>query len=121
MANEPLLRFEAQPAGRRARGDDHGARLDPLAFHIETERALGKIGFDHGSAQVLGPEGFSLALHVLHQLGTVDAIGETGEVLHQGGEGELATGVVAAHHQGLEIGPRGVDGGGVAGAARADD
>src|ERR1035438_9509440 len=62
-----------------------------------------------------------LQLHVLHQDGTVDAVREAREILHQGGEGKLPSGFVAGHYQGLQIGPGGVNGGRVAGASGTYD
>ena len=70
---------------------------------------------------ILGAEILRLLLHVLHQVGTVDAFGKAREILHQGGERELAAGFVAADHQRLQIGAGGVDGGRVSGAAGTDD
>ena len=47
--------------------------------------------------------------------------GKSGEILDQGGHRELAARLVAADHQGLQIGAGGVDGGRVSGAAGADN
>jgi len=46
---------------------------------------------------------------------------KAGEVLHLGGDRELAAGLVALQHQGLEVGAGGVERGGEAGGARAED
>ena len=47
--------------------------------------------------------------------------GKAGEILDQGGQGKLPAGLVAGDHQRLQIGARGVNGGGISGAAGADD
>jgi len=58
---------------------------------------------DDAGADLLG-----LRLHLLHQPGALDDVGEAGVVLHVGGDGQLAAGLVALQHQGLEVGPGGV-------------
>ncbi len=121
VADELLLVGQAQPAGGGAGSDDDGAGLDPLALDVEAEGAGGKVGVEHRAVQEFGAEILRLLLHVLHQVGAVDALRETGEIFHQGGEGELAAGLMPADHQGLEIGAGSVNGGGVTGAPGPDD
>ena len=121
MANECLLGFETQPARRSAGSDDHGARLDPIAFDVEAKGAAGKIGVEDGPVHVFGAEILRLLLHVLDQVRPVDAFRETGKVLHQGGEGKLSAGFMAAHDQRFQVGARGVDSGGIARASGTDD
>jgi hypothetical protein len=62
-----------------------------------------------------------LLLHVLDQLGPLDAFGPAGKVLHQCGDGELASGLVALQHERLQVGAGSVDGGGKSGAAGTQD
>ena len=69
----------------------------------------------------LGAEAHGLLLHVLDELGALDAFGPAGKVLDQRGDGELAAGLVAFEDERLEVGAGGVDGGGEAGAAGAED
>ena len=75
----------------------------------------------------LGAEAGGLLAEAHHQLGAHDALGEAGEVLDLGGEHELAAGLVAGADgspsmtSGREVGAGGVDGGGEAGGAGADD
>ena len=95
MADQLLLVFEAEPARGGAGGDDHRARLDPLAFDVEAEGTLREIGIDDGAVDVLGAEILRLLLHVLDQFRAVDAFGEAREILHQRGERELSAGFVA--------------------------
>ena len=59
---------------------------------------------------------------VVHQVGAHDAVGEAGEVLDVGGVHQRAAGGDRAlEHQRRQVGARGVDRGGVARRARADD
>ena len=111
-----LFGLEAQPAGGGARSDDDGAGLDPFAFDIEAEGVDGEIGVEDGAVEVLGAEVLGLLLHVLDEVGAIDAFGEAGEVFDECSEGKLAAGFVAADDEGFEIGAGGVDGGGIAGA-----
>ncbi len=69
----------------------------------------------------LGAEALGLLLHVFDEFGALDAIGPAGEVFDEGGDGKLATGLVAFKDEWLEVGAGGVDGGGKAGAAGAED
>ena len=71
---------------------------------------------DDPRADVLG-----LLLHLLHQPGALDDVGEARIVLDVGGDGELAAGLDALDQHRLQHGARGIDGGGVAGRAGADD
>ena len=59
--------------------------------------------------------------HVLNQLRTLDAFRPAGKVLDQGGDGELAAGLVAFKHKWFQVGAGRIDGGGKTGAARAED
>ena len=121
VADELLLVGEVEPARRRARGNDERAGFEPLVIHFEAEGALGKVGFDDRAVQVIGAEVLGLLLDVFHQHGAVDALGKSWEIFDQRGERELAAGLVSSDHEGFQIGSRGVDGGGVSGAAGADD
>ena len=60
---------------------------------------------------VFGAEVFGLAAHVFHQLRTVDALRETGEVLHQARERKLPSGFVSGNDERFQIGAGSVDGG----------
>ncbi len=121
MADQLLFVGQVQPARRRAGGDDQRAGLQPLVIHFEAERALGEIGFDDGAVQVFGAEVLGLLLDVFHQQRALDAVGKAGEIFDQRGERELAAGFVSGDDQRFQVGSRGIDGGGVSGAARADD
>ena len=62
-----------------------------------------------------------LRLHLLHQPGTLDRLGEARIILDIGGDGELAARLDALDEHGLKHGARRIDRGGVACGAGADD
>ena len=62
-----------------------------------------------------------LGLHLLHQPGALDDVGEARVVFDVGGDHELTAGLHAGHQDGRQVGARGIDRGGVAGGAGADD
>ena len=62
-----------------------------------------------------------LHAHSLDQLRTEDALRKTGEIFYHGGQGQLAAGLIAIDYQRLEIGSRGIDRGGQAGAPAPDN
>ena len=82
---------------------------------------LREIGFEDRAVHILGAEMLRLLLHVLDEIRPVDAFGKAGEILDQRGDGKLAAGLMSADDQRLQIGPGGIDGGSVSGAAGADD
>ena len=69
----------------------------------------------------LGADMLGLLLHLLHQPGALDDVGEARIVLDVGGDGQLAARLHARDQHRLEHGARGIDGGGVAGGAGPDD
>ena len=92
-----------------------------------SERPLAEVDGGDLLGEVLGAEASGLVPHAHHQLRAQDALGEAGEVLDLGGEHELAARLVARRrglaldHERRQVGPGGVDGGGEAGRAGADD
>ncbi len=66
-------------------------------------------------------EPLGLGAEAAHQLRAVDALREARVVLDLAGEHQLAAGRGAREHDGLEVGARGVDGGGEPGRPGADD
>ncbi len=123
VADERLLAGQAEPAGAGAGGDDERAGVDGLLAGAEVEDVgvLREVGGDELGHLELRAEADGLLLHVLDELGALDALGPAGEVFDQRGDGELAAGLVALEDERLEVGARGVDGGGEAGAAGAED
>src|SRR3546814_16224504 len=62
-----------------------------------------------------------LLLHLFHQPGTLDDVGEAGIVLDVRGDGHLAARLQPGDQHRREVGARRVDAGGQPGSARADD
>ena len=62
-----------------------------------------------------------LGLHLLHQPRALDDVAEAGIILDVGGDGQLAAGLDALDDDRRHAGARGVDGGGEAGRAGAED
>ncbi|MCY1554315.1 hypothetical protein D9M68_908800 [compost metagenome] len=69
----------------------------------------------------LGIEALGMFLHALHQRGAGQAFDVTRPVIHFGGGGQLAAGLDAGDHHGLEIGAGGVYRRAVTGRAGAQD
>ena len=67
------------------------------------------------------PEALGLGAEAAHQLGALDPVGEARVVLDVARDHQLAAGLVAGDDDRGEVGPRGVDRGGQAGRAGADD
>ncbi len=88
---------------------------------LELEGMFGEIdGGEMGHAQ-LGAEADRLLLHVLDEVGTLDAFGPAGKVLDQRRDGELTAGLVAFEDERLQVGACSVDGSGKSGAPGAED
>ena len=68
-----------------------------------------------------GFEALHMGLHLLHQLRALQFRVATGPVLDFGGGGELPALLHARDHHWLQVGPRGVDGGGITRGAGAQN
>ncbi len=121
VADERLLGGQVEPAGAGAGGDDEGAGVDDVVADGEADGGSGEVGGGEVGHAELGAEALGLLLHVFDEFGALDAVGPAGEVFDEGGDGKLAAGLVAFKDEGLEVGAGGVDGGGEAGAAGAED
>ena len=113
--SRPSQRAEAPEATITVRVSIHSPST------LRRKGRLEKSASSDGAVHVFGAEVLRLLLHVLHQVRAVDAFREAGKVLHQGGEGKLPAGFMAAHDQRFQIGARGVNGGGIARAAGTDN
>ena len=92
-------RRQAQPARLGAGGDDHRVGgVDRAAIAGEHERAPVEIDLDDDVVDDLGADMLGLRLHLLHQPGALDDVGEAGIVLDIGGDGELAARLEAGDH-----------------------
>ncbi len=116
------LRLQSQPFGLGAGGNDDRLGQDFRArIERQAEGALGQVGLSHDVMQDFGADMFSLGLHLLHQPGALNGLGEAGIVLDVCGDGQLAARLKPGDHHRVQRGAGGVDGGGPAGGAGTDD
>lgn len=130
---EGLFTGEVETTGIGTSGNDDGvgganglAAFSVVPFGPHLEGAGREVQLGDGLGDDFGTETLGLRAHVVHELGTANAIGESGEVLDIRRRGELATcgGAVGEHtlvQDGLELSAREVDGGGVRTRAGAND
>ncbi len=123
MAAHAVLIRNSELAVGRTGGEDDGQRLVYLAV---AERDLldlsGQIeGFDVVQHDFRA-KALCLLLHLDHELGALDALGEARVVLDLGGLHELATRLDRTRdHERFEVGTGRVDGGRIASGTRPDD
>ena len=123
VARQALLADDADLAGRRPGGEHHGMRLvHRAAAERHRLRPTGQVERGDVVVEHLGAELLGLLLHLRHEVGAHDALGEAGEVLHLGGVHQFAAGFDRARdQQGLKVRARRVDRGGESRGAGADD
>ena len=108
------------PCGRTHR-ENHGARLIRLVADGDgLHRPVQRDRVDVVHPQIRA-EAQRLLAHLVHQFGSGDALAEAGVVLHLGGGHQRAAELGAFEHQRCELSAGRIDGGRVAGRARADD
>ncbi len=88
---------------------------------VQLIRVLAQVDGDEVGHLQLCAKAHGLLLHVLDQVGSLDALRPAGKVLHQRGDRELAAGLVAFEDERLQVGAGGVNSSGKAGAAGAQD
>ena len=122
IAFEFLFGGQIEPARLRAgRDDERVGEIDVAGIADQLEGPLRQFHLVHVVGDDAGADMLGLRLHLLHQPGSLDDVGEAGIVLDVGGDRELAAGLHALNQDRLQHGARGIDGGGVAGRSRADD
>ena len=112
VADEGLLGGEIEPARACSGGDDEGAGVDGLVAEVELEGTLGEVDGGDVAHLEFGAEADGLLLHVLDEVGPLDALGPAGKVFDQSGDGELAARLMAFEDERLEVGSCSVDGSG---------
>jgi hypothetical protein len=121
-ALERFLRRNAEPARLRAGGEDDGVRhIDVAGIADEAERTLAELELGHQIGDDLGADMGRLLLHLLHQPGALDHVGEAGIVLDVGGDGELSAGLNPLDQDRIEHRACRIDGGGVSRGSRTDN
>ena len=122
VALEFLFGRQIEPARLRAGGDDQGiGEIDVAGIAGQPERPLRQLHLVDVVGDDAGADMLGLRLHLLHQPGPLDDVGEARIVLDVGGDGELAAGLDALNQDRLQHGARRVDRSGVARRTRADD
>ena len=122
LARQLQLARHAEPLGLRAGGNHQRfALIDVAAIADGAERPAIQIDRNdripqHPRANVLG-----LGLHFRHQPRPLNHIAEAGVVLDVGGDGQLAAGLQALHHDWLQPRARAIDCGREPRRAGADD
>ena len=113
----------SQPLGLCAGADDEaiGDIFVPAVTHRAERRAAVQIDRDDGVPDHARADMLGLRLHLLHQPRALHHVAETGIVLDIGGDGQLPAGLHALHHDRFQHRARGIDRGGVACRAGADD
>ena len=114
MAHERALGRKAEEPRGRAGRDDQRLRRELLLVGLDDERRPHKIDVGHVALDDLRTEPLGLRAHLGHQLGTHDAVAESGKVLNHRGQHELTAGLEAFDEQRLKIGAGGVESGGQA-------
>ena len=121
MAHERAFGRKPEQPGRCTGGDDHAVRgvfgvgrPDDEGLRAELDRR--HVVLDHLGAELLG-----LRAHLVHQVRAHDAVAIARIVLDERGQHQLPAGFQAFDEQRLKVRARGVQGGGQARGARADD
>ncbi|MPM35580.1 hypothetical protein SDC9_82173 [bioreactor metagenome] len=121
LAHEGFFGRQAEVTGGCAGGDDQRVTGVGAAVAGEGEGALAEVDLVDVVEHDAGLEALGVLQKALHQLGALHAHHVGGPVVHFGGGHELAALGQAGDQQRLEVGARGVDGGGVASGAGAED
>jgi hypothetical protein len=98
LAFQRVFAVEPKPLGLCARRDnEHIAFVNVTAIADQAERTLAEIDLHHGVVHQGRPDMLGLLLHLLHQPGPLDDVGEAGVIFHIGGGHQLAAGLDALH------------------------
>ena len=113
---------QAQPVGASAGGDDQRVGgIDLAAVARQREGPARKIDGGDGVGDEFGAQMLRLLLHLIHQPGALDGVGEARIILHLGCDCELAAGLDAGDQGRLQHGARGIDRGRASGRAAAQN
>ena len=122
LALHMLFGRQAEPLGLGAGGDDQRVgMIFGAAVALQHERAARQVDLDDMVPDHLGADMLGLGLHLLHQPRALDDVAEAGIIFDVGGGGQLAAGLDALDDDRRQAGAGGVNGGGQAGRAGAED
>ncbi len=120
-ALEMLFAGQTQPFRLRPGGQDHGiGGVDRAAVGLRGEGAFRQVDGDDDVGDDLGADGLGMCFHPDHQVRALN-LGVAGPVLDLRGDRQLAAGLDALDQDRFQHGAAGIDAGGIAGRARADD
>ena len=102
-------------------GDTSGVTGVGAAVTKQSERTLREVNLVDMVKHHVGIKALSVFQKPLHQIGSLNAMDIGGPVIHLGGGHQLTALCHAGDERGLKVGTRGVNGGGVAGRARAQN
>ena len=109
-AAEFLFARQAKPARLGAGGDDQRVpHVRIAAVALGAERAAGQIHGCDDIGENARPDMGRLGLHLIHEPGALNDVGEAGIVFDVGGDRHLPTGLQALDQDRLGIGARGID------------
>src|SRR5437763_9138136 len=103
MADELLFVFEPEPAGRRAACYNQRTRLQPFVIGLDPNVVRSSLEICHLGVSKARPELLRLLVHVDDELGSVDPLGETGEIFDQRGRGKLSARLAALEHERIQV------------------
>jgi hypothetical protein len=121
-ALEFFFRRHAEPARLRTGRENHAVgEIDVAGVAGEPERPMRELELVDEIGDDLRSDMDRLLLHLLHQPGALDDVGEARVVFHVGGDGELPARLDALDQDRLQHRARGVDGRRIARRAGTDD
>ena len=121
LALELFFRFQSQVHGRGAGGDDQGVAGVAAAVAGQFVGLAAEVHLVDVVENELGVEAFGMLAHAFHQPRALQAFRVAGPVVHFRGGHELPALFHTGDQHRLQVGARGIDGGGVAGGAGSEN
>ena len=96
-------------------------KFTSMGLVAESVFLLAEIDADHMAGLVFSAKASCLLAHVVDEFRALDAVGKTGEVFDQRGEGQLPAGFVSLDDERAEVGASSINGRSQSRTSRADD